>query len=469
MKPFMDQDFLLGTDTARYLYHSHAATLPIIDYHCHLDPRMVAEDHRFRSITELWLGGDHYKWRAMRTDGIEERFITGTDTTDWEKFEQWAATVPHTFRNPLYHWTHMELRTAFGIDTLLNPDNAREIYDACNALLQEPGFTARGLMRRYHVEVVCTTDDPVDSLEWHRLTHNDGFEVRMLPTWRPDKVLAIDDPSAYMAYVQRLSEASGVQVRTYTDLLDALRVRHAWFEAHGCRLSDHGLNTFPADDYTDAAASALFCKLVSGHTLTPAEAAVYKSALLTELAAMDAEAGWTQQFHYGVLRNNNTRMYRQAGPDTGFDSIGTSGDAQSMNRFFDRLDQRGQLAKTIIYPLNPSDYDMVATLIGNFQDSSVPGKMQLGSAWWFNDQKEGMQRQIDTLSALGLLSRFVGMLTDSRSFLSYPRHDYFRRILCNLIGRDVENGELPVSELPQIARMVEDICYYNAKSFFKLD
>ena len=466
MKPFINEDFLLHTETAKHLYHKHAEGLPIIDYHCHLDPRMVAEDHRFADITELWLGGDHYKWRALRANGIPEHYITG-DASPWEKFQKWAATMPYALRNPLYHWSHLELKTAFGITRLLNVDTAREIYDECNEKLRQPGFTARGLMRRYHVEVVCTTDDPVDSLEWHRKTRESGFEIRMLPAWRPDKAMAIESPAAYRRYIEKLSEVSGIEIRCYQDLLDALQRRHDFFASQGCYLSDHGMDRFFAEEYTQAEVNAIFQKVLSLHDPTVEEIEKFRSALLYEGAVMDAASGWTQQFHYGPTRNNNSRMFNQLGPDTGFDSIGEFSTERSMARFFDRLEQEGKLAKTIVYNLNPSANEMVASMVGNFQDGSVPGKMQWGAAWWFSDQKDGMERQLNTLSLYGLLSRFVGMLTDSRSFLSYPRHEYFRRILCNLLGNDVERGELPSQEMARIEQMVEDICYYNAKNYFK--
>lgn len=461
----MDKDFLLSTETARELYHQHAAKLPIIDYHCHLDPKMVAEDYRFRSITELWLGGDHYKWRALRANGVDERFITG-DASDWEKFEKWAETVPYTLRNPLYHWTHLELRTAFGIDKLLNPQTAHEIYEACNEKLSQSDFSARGLMRHYGVEVVCTTDDPVDDLKYHIATRESGFEIKMLPTWRPDKAMAVENPEAFRSYVGRLEQASGMTVSGYADFIQAIQTRHDYFAAQGCRLSDHGLSEFYAEDYTDADIERIFNKVYGGQSLDEAECACFKSAMLVEFARMDAEKGWVQQFHYGTIRNVNSRMMRLIGPDTGFDSIGEFTTALSLARFLDRLDNRGILPKTILYNLNPSANEMIATMAGNFQDGSVPGKIQFGSGWWFNDQKDGMERQMNALSLLGLLSRFVGMLTDSRSFLSYPRHEYFRRTLCNLLGRDVENGEMPVEEMPRICQMTEDICYYNAKRYF---
>ena len=465
MKPFMDKNFLLQTETAQKLYHEEADGLPIIDYHCHLEPQKVAQDYQFSNITELWLGGDHYKWRAMLTNGVDERFITG-DASDWEKFQKWAETVPYCMRNPIYHWTHLELRTAFGIQKLLNPGTAREIYEECNEKLKQPGFSARGLMRRYNVEVVCTTDDPADSLEYHKQTAESGFEVKMLPTWRPDKAMAIEDPVAYRQYIEKLEAASGYTIRSYADLIDALQKRHDYFESLGCRLSDHGINEFYAEDFTDAEVAAIFSKVLDGKAPTEEETKKFRSALMLEFGRQDARSGWTQQFHYGPIRNNNSRMMKLLGPDTGFDSIGTVDTAQSLARFLDRLCVEGNLAKTILYCINPADNEMLATMIGNFQEAPVPGKLQFGSGRWFNDQKDGMERQMNALSVLGLLSRFVGMLTDSRSFLSYPRHEYFRRTLCNLLGNDVENGELPVEEMPRIREMVRDICYYNAKRYF---
>ena len=467
MRPFMDENFLLQTETARHLYHDHAKKMPIIDYHCHLVPQMVAEDHQFRSITEVWLGGDHYKWRAMRSNGVAERYCTGTDTSDWEKFEKWAETVPYTFRNPLYHWTHLELKTAFGIDKILNPSTAREIYDECNAKLAQPGYTARGFMRRYGVEVVCTTDDPVDSLEWHKMTRESGFETRMLPTWRPDKAMAVENPARYRAYIEQLAEVSGISITTFDDVIEALCLRHKFFEENGCRLSDHGIEEFYAEDYTDAEIDAIFNKVYGGTELTADEIRKFKSAMMIEFAVMDAESGWTQQFHYGAIRDNNTKMFNLLGPDTGFDSIGEFNTAKAMSKFFNKLNSMDRLTKTIIYNLNPCANEVVATMLGNFQDGSIAGKFQFGSGWWFNDQKDGMERQMNSLSLLGLLSRFVGMLTDSRSFLSYPRHEYFRRTLCNLLGNDVENGEIPASEMARVEQMVEDISYYNAKNFFQ--
>ena len=469
MKTFMDKDFLLSTATAQELYHNHAAKMPIIDYHCHLAPKMVAEDHQFQSLTELWLSGDHYKWRAMRTNGIEEQYCTGNNTSDWEKFEKWAETVPYTMRNPLYHWTHLELKTAFGIDKVLNPKTAREIYDECNEKLKLPEYSARGLMRRYNVEIVCTTDDPVDSLIYHQQTRESGFEIKMLPTWRPDKAMAVEDPVSFRTYVDALSDITRIRIHSFDDLITALRKRHDFFAANGCRLSDHGIEEFYAEDYTEKEIALIFSKAYIGIKPSQEEVLKFKSAMLVVFAEMDWEKGWTQQFHYGPLRNNNTKMYQKLGPDTGFDSIGECDTAKAMSKFLDRLNTADKLTKTILYNINPCANEMIATMIGNFQDGSIPGKLQFGSGWWFLDQKDGMQKQMNALSSLGLLSRFVGMLTDSRSFLSYPRHEYFRRTLCNLIGADIENGELPASEMDFIRQMVEDICYYNAKQYFAFD
>ena len=468
MKPFMDEHFLLHTPTAQDLYHHHAAPMPIIDYHCHLDPRQIAEDRPFRSITDLWLSGDHYKWRAMRTNGVPERYCTGADTTDWEKFQQWAATVPYTLRNPLYHWTHLELKTAFGINKILNPDTAREIYDECNdKIAHDPSLTPRGLMRKYHVETVCTTDDPVDDLRYHRQIRESGFEINVIPAWRPDKAMAVENTQAFAAYVEQLAQAADTDIRTFNDLIDALQRRHDYFQQNGCKLSDHGIEEFYAEPYTDAQIRDIFDKALARQTLEGAEIRAFKSAMLVLFAQMDYAAGWTQQYHYGAIRNNNSRMFALLGPDTGFDSIGQFNTAKAMSRFLDTLDARGQLTRTILYNLNPADNEVVATMLGNFQDDTCPGKIQWGSGWWFLDQKDGMTKQMNALSLLGLLSRFVGMLTDSRSFLSYPRHEYFRRTLCSLLGDDVERGEIPYSEMPRVRQMVEDISYYNAKNYFR--
>ena len=469
MKQFNDENFLLETATAQDLYHNHAAKMPIIDYHCHLIPKMVADNKRFDSIAQIWLMGDHYKWRAMRSNGVDERFCTGKDTTDWEKFEKWAETVPYTFRNPLYHWTHLELKTAFGIEETLNPENAKAIYDKCNDLIaNDPKFTPRGLMAHYNVELVCTTDDPVDSLEYHDVVAADPTsKTRMIPAWRPDAAMNIE-AATFKAYVDKLSEVSGVAISTFKDMIDALQKRHDFFASKGCKLSDHGIEEFYDEPYTDAEIDAILAKALSGKEVTVEEQRKYKHAFLKEMAVMDYEAGWTQQFHYGAIRNNNTLMFNKLGADTGFDSIGEFTTAKAMSHFLDELNMEGKLAKTILYNLNPCANEVIATMLGNFQDGSCPGKIQWGSGWWFLDQKDGMEKQMNALSLLGLLSRFVGMLTDSRSFLSYPRHEYFRRTLCNLIGKDIENGLIPFKgyEEQRVRQMIEDICYNNAKNYF---
>lgn len=466
MKSFIHDDFLLQSDAAKELYHNHSKKQPIIDYHCHLIPEYIAKDHQFDNLGQIWLEGDHYKWRAMRTNGIDEKYCTGKDTSDWEKYEKWVETVPYTMRNPLYHWTHLELKRAFGVDELLNPSSGKRIYDICTEQLRTKEFSARGLMKKFNVKVVCTTDDPVDSLEHHISLKNEGFEIKVLPTWRPDKAMAVENPAEYRKYVEKLSEVSGVSISNFADLLQALRVRHDFFASVGCKLSDHGIEEFYAEDYTQAEIEAIFNKVYGGQGLSQEEILKFKSAMLYEGAVMDWEKGWTQQFHYGAIRNNNSRLFRQLGADTGFDSIGDFTVAKTMSKFLNSLDNNDKLAKTIIYNLNPRDNDLIATMIGNFQDGSVAGKIQFGSGWWFLDQKTGMETQLNSLSNLGLLSRFVGMLTDSRSFLSYPRHEYFRRILCNLIGNDVEKGLLPKSEMKFLGEMVENISYFNAKKFF---
>lgn len=467
VRPLIHEDFLLQNDRAVALYHQYARDLPIIDYHCHLPPHEIAEDRRFENLTRIWLAGDHYKWRAMRAAGVDERYLTG-DAPDREKFQRWAETVPQTLRNPLYHWTHLELNRPFGIcDRLLGPETAESIWTECNTRLAEPEFSARGIMRQMNVVLVCTTDDPTDTLEHHAAIAADpSIEIRVLPAFRPDRAMAVESPEAFNAWVDRLAERSELDISDrYERYLEALWRRHEFFHAMGCRLSDHGLETFYAEDYTEGEIAALFRRLRGGGALDAGEAARFKSALLYELAVMNHRNGWTQQFHVGAQRNNNSRRFRQLGPDTGFDSIGDLPLARSMARLFDRLDAREQLARTIVYNLNPADNDVVAAMLGNFQDGRTPGKMQYGAAWWFLDQKDGMERQLDTLSNHGLLSRFVGMLTDSRSFLSYTRHEYFRRILCNRLGLEMEQGLLP-DDLEMIGRMVADICYHNAAAYF---
>ncbi len=467
MKEYINEDFLLQNDTARMLYHDHAEKMPIIDFHCHLNPKEIAENKNYDSITQLWLGGDHYKWRAMRANGVGEKFITG-DASDWEKFEKWAETVPYTMRNPLYHWTHLELKTAFGIHDMLNPKSARRIYDRCNELLAQPSMRPQELIKHYGVEILCTTDDPVDSLQYHREIAASDFSVKVLPAWRPDKVMTVTTAKDYRAYVEKLSQASGVTITCFDDLVLALKNRHDFFNQAGCKLADHGTSDLPYVDYTLDEIKNIFNKVYGGKELNLLEKQKYQMALLVILAEMNAEAGWTQQFHYGPLRNTNSKMFQQIGADTGFDTIGDFKCAQSIARLLDQLNAVGKLAKSIIYNINPAENEMIAAMIGNFQDGSVPGKIQFGAAWWFNDQLTGIVNQLNALSSQGLLSRFVGMLTDSRSFLSYTRHEYFRRILCNLIGKDVEEGLLPVSEMERISSMVEDICYNNAKSYLAL-
>lgn len=465
MKTFLDSDFLLQTDTARTLFHNHAAKMPIIDYHCHLIPQQIADNYQFADLTEIWLGGDHYKWRAMRANGVPEAYITG-DKPAYKKFEKWADTLQHAMRNPLYHWTHLELSRIFGIDKVLNPSTAREIYDECTAKLQTPEFRAQAIMERMNVEAVCTTDDPIDSLEYHAAVRKGSLKTKVLPTWRADKAMAVENVCTYNEYLSKLEAASDVTILTFKDLLNALQKRHDFFESQGCCLSDHGLLTFYADSYTDTEIEAIFLKARMQKELTTAEIDKFRSAVLYELAIMDARSNWVQQFHIGATRNNNARMFKQLGPDTGYDAIADAEVALPLSRFLSRLDEEGALAKSIFYNLNPRDNELMVTTIYSFNDGTVPGKMQYGSGWWFLDQIHGMEKQMNALSDLGLLSRFVGMLTDSRSFLSYPRHEYFRRILCNILGREVENGELPASELPFIGKMVEDISYNNAKQYF---
>ena len=466
MKPFLDDNFLLGTKTAERLYHEYAADQPIIDYHCHLPPDLIADNHKFATLTQIWLSGDHYKWRAMRSNGVSEHYCTG-GASDWEKFEMWARTVPYTLRNPLYHWTHMELKNPFDVKgQLLSPSTARAIYDYCNQRLAEDGFSTQGLLARFKVLVLCSTDDPVDSLAAHqRHAKNPGAATRLLPTWRPDKAMMVDDLAPWNAWVDRLQAMSGMSIACFEDFIVALSRRHDFFHQVGCRISDHGIEHVAIAPHTDSEIRAIFVKARSRIAPSPVECEQFSSAALYQLALMDHAAGWTQQLHLGAMRNNSTRMLRSLGPDTGFDSIGDYPQARALARFLDRLDSSNQLCKTILYNLNPADNEVMATMLGNFQDGSCPGKIQFGSAWWFLDQKEGMERQLGALSALGLLSRFIGMLTDSRCFLSYSRHEYFRRLLCDLLGSDVEKGLLP-SDMDLLGNMVRDICFRNARTYF---
>jgi glucuronate isomerase len=466
MKPFIHDDFLLGCESARRLYHDYVADLPIIDYHCHLAPEEVATDHRFRSMTELWLSGDHYKWRAMRANGVAEELCTGA-APDEQKFLAWARTVPFTLRNPLFHWTHMELAFPLGIrDRLLDESTAHEIYGRCNERLAQPEFSAGGLMQQYRVEVVCTTDDPSDSLEWHSAhSAKPKAATRMYPTWRPDRALWVEDAASYRTWLSELERASNRNIVTYDDLLAALERRHTAFHAAGCRLSDHGLEIMVGDPAPQHDVERVFTKVRAGKAVDPVAADGFRAALLHELATWDAERGWVQQFHIGAMRDNNSKRRAQIGPNTGFDSIGEGDHVKRLARFLDRLDARDALAKTILYNINPRDNEAFATLIGSFQDGVTAGKMQLGSAWWFLDQLDGMKRQLDALSNMGLLSHFVGMLTDSRSFLSYSRHDYFRRLLCQLLGSEMECGSLP-SDFGLIGELARRVAYSNARDFF---
>jgi glucuronate isomerase len=465
MKPFLNDDFLLQTETAQYLYHEHASHQPIIDYHCHLSPKDIADDRQFKTITELWLEGDHYKWRAMRTNGIKEHYVTGK-ASDWEKFEQWAATVPHTMRNPLYHWTHLELKRYFGIDKILGPDTAREIYDQCNEMLQSKEYSVRNLLRRMKVEVVCTTDDPTDTLKDHQKLADSNFEVKVLPTFRPDKILAVDDPKTFNEYINKLARVTKMEISKLDELLVAIYKQFGYFHLMGCKLSDHGLERIYVADYTKEEIEKIFLKIRKKKPLDEIEKLKYRAALLEHLGKMYHEQNWIQQYHLGALRNNNSRMKHALGPDTGWDSIGDFEQGRSLAKFLDNLDKDNKLTKTILYNLNPRDNEVFATMIGNFNDGSTPGKIQWGSGWWFLDQKDGMEKQLNALSNMGLLSRFVGMLTDSRSFLSYPRHEYFRRILCNLLGNDVHHGELP-NDRKWLGQMVENISYINACWYFE--
>lgn len=462
---FINDEFLLENDYARELYHDSAAKMPIIDYHCHLIPEEIATNHQFKDLTEVWLGGDHYKWRAMRGNGIPEEYITGSKPS-WEKFGKWAATVPYTMRNPLYHWTHLELARVFGIYKLLNPETAREIYEDCTAKLQTDKFRGQEIMKKFNVETVCTTDDPIDNLEWHKYIQEHPFGVNVLPAWRPDKVTDIEKPDVFCPYIHKLEEASGIAITGYQALLDALQKRHDYFENMGCRLSDHGLDTFYAEKCTQDDADRIFRNTLKGIQPKNEDISIYRTAVLLDLARMDCRSGWVQQFHIGPLRNNNRLMFEKLGPDTGFDAIGDKTLAAAGHKFFSTLAYDNMLAKTILYNLNPKDSEVMAALAYTFNDGTVPGKMQYGAAWWFLDQEDGIRKQLNTLSSFGLLSRFVGMLTDSRSFLSYPRHEYFRRILCNELGKDVQSGRLPKSEMQFIHQMVQDISYNNAKRYF---
>ncbi len=464
MKPFLDEDFLLHNKTAVKLYHEFAKSMPVIDYHCHLSPQQIADNVTFKNLTQIWLYGDHYKWRAMRINGVNEKHCTGS-ASDKDKFLQWAATVPYTLRNPLYHWTHLELKRYFGISEILNEHTAEQIYTQCTALLQQPDYSVKNLLRKMNVYTICTTDDPVDSLEYHQKLKGDGFEIPVLPAFRPDNVMNVTDPEKFNSYLKKLEAITSISISSFDDFLYALQNRHDFFASMGCSVSDHGLEEICAEEFTGSEIDSIFHKVHSGKHLNEVEQRKFKSAMLVHFAEWDWEKGWIQQYHLGALRNNNTRMLNTIGPDTGWDSIGDFQQGKNLSKFLGKLDNDDRLTKTIVYNLNPADNELMATMVGNFNDGSVAGKIQFGAAWWFLDQKDGMVKQMNALSNMGLLSRFVGMLTDSRSFLSYPRHEYFRRILCNLLGEEIEHGELP-NDIPWIGKVLQDICFYNAKNYF---
>ncbi len=466
-KVFLDEDFLLETETAKQLYHDFATKMPILDYHNHLSPKDIADNKKFATISEAWLEGDHYKWRAMRTNGIAEQYCTGNASAH-DKFIKWAETVPNTMRNPLYHWTHLELKNYFGIHKLLDQSSAEEIFAACNSKLHQDEFSTQNLLRKMNVQVVCTTDDPIDTLEHHAKFSKTENNIKMYPTFRPDKAYAVEDTSTYVTYLDKLSQVSGVTIKTFDDLLQALQQRIDFFDTLGCRAADHGLEHMFYDAKAELLSNGIFRKILSKNILDQQEITQFKAAVLLNLCRMYNAKGWAQQFHLGALRNNSSRLLRELGPDTGFDSIGDFHQARPMSQFFNHLDNTNQLAKTIIYNLNPAANELFASMTGNFNDGSIAGKIQYGSGWWFLDQKNGMEKQIDALSNMGLLSAFVGMVTDSRSFLSFPRHEYFRRILCNMLGNDIEHGILP-NDLQHIGNMVKKICYSNAKKYFEFD
>ncbi len=461
--PFIIEDFLLGNKPARRLYHEFAADEPIFDYHCHISPKDIAENRQFKNLFEIWLEGDHYKWRAMRSNGVAERVVTG-NATPQEKFNAWAKTVPHTLRNPLYHWTHLELQRYFGITNLLSEKTAAKVWQTANEKLATPAFTTQGILKKMKVKVVCTTDDPVDDLGHHRAFAKSGHPTKMLPAFRPDKALTVNQPAGFNKWVEQLAAAANVDINGFNAFISALAQRHEYFHSQNCRLSDHGMNHCFADFCSEKVAAGIFDKARKRELVSPLEHSQFASFMMLFFGQLDAQRGWTKQLHLGALRNNNDRLLQQLGPDTGFDSIGDFPQAQTLSAYLNKLDSDNLLPKTVIYNLNPADNYAFATMIGNFQDGTIPGKIQYGSGWWFLDQKEGMEMQIIALSNLGLLSRFIGMITDSRSFMSYPRHEYFRRTLCNLLGRDIKNGLIPDDE-KLVGPMIKNICYANAKNY----
>ncbi len=464
MTNFIEEDFLLENRFAKELYERYAKDMPIIDYHCHLPVEDIAEDRQFKNLTEIWIAGDHYKWRAMRTLGIEEKYITG-ESTDEEKFEKWAATIPYTLRNPLYHWTHLELQRYFGITDLLSEKNAKKIYNQCNSLLATQAYSTRNLLKKMNVKVVCTTDDPADDLKHHKKIAEDGFEVKVLPTFRPDALLNIEKDE-FSAYLDKIGNQTSINIEDFNSLAKAVEKRIDYFHQHGCRLSDHGLEKMYAEDFSEEEINALVKKKMAGDKITTEEAEKYQSALLVKMGEFYAERNWTMQLHLGPVRDTNSKLLKQIGKDAGVDSIGDLEQAKPLAKFLDTLNKSDNLPKTILYNVNPSDNEVMATMAGNFMGDTPKGKIQHGSAWWFLDQKDGMEKQLNSLSNMGLISCFVGMLTDSRSFLSVPRHEYFRRVLCNLFGKDIENKELP-EDIEWIGKIIQDICYYNAESYFQ--
>ncbi|MCL6217446.1 glucuronate isomerase [Zunongwangia pacifica] len=463
MKSFITDTFLLENKYAEELYHQYAKNQPIIDYHNHLPPAQIAANTQFENISKVWLNGDHYKWRAMRALGVNEKYITG-NASDKEKFEAWGKTVPHTLRNPLYHWTHLELKRYFGIDELLNENNAAAIYENINAQLQQKENSCRGLLKQMNVETLCTTEDPTDTLEHHQAMAKENFGIKVSTAFRPDKSILID-AQGYTDYLKELGKTANIDIQSFQDLKDALLNRIEYFDKNGCKLCDHGLNAMSFAEFTEAEINAIFKNKLSGKEISAIEAEKFKTATLLFLSETYHQFGWVQQFHLGALRNNNKRMLTQLGPDTGWDSIGDYSQAEKLSRFLNTLDGKDKLTKTILYNLNPADNEVFATMIGNFNDGSVKGKVQWGSGWWFLDQKDGMEKQMNTLSNMGLISCFIGMLTDSRSFLSFPRHEYFRRVLCNLFGKEMASGELP-QDMDLVGSTIANICYGNAKDYF---
>lgn len=464
MKHFLDENFLLESKTAENLYHGYAKDMPIIDYHNHLSPQLIADDPCFENLTQAWLNGDHYKWRGMRWNGVNEKYCTG-DAGDWEKFEQWSAAVPYMIRNPLFHWTHLELQRYFGVKEILNPVSARRVYDECTEKLRSRDYSVRNLLRMMKVQVVCTTDDPTDTLEYHHVIARSDFEIKVYPSFRPDKAMAVDNTGTFNQYVDKLEAITERSADNYEGFLAILKNRHDFFADMGCRATDHGLNEMYAEDHTDSEIREIYTKIRKGGELYEIEKRKFKSAVLHAIAEWNHEKNWVQQYHLGPLRNNNSRMMKSLGPDTGWDSMGSSVNIREIGKFLDRLDRNNTLTKTIMYSINPYDNEMLTSMAGNFNDGSFPGKIQCGAPWWFNDQKTGILQHFDAISNMGLLSRFLGMLTDSRSFLSFPRHEYFRRILCNMLGKEMESGELPHDE-KWIGQIVQDICYYNTKRYF---